>query len=74
MVIPAAMQIESAIDTLKTVETDYLADQLKELHSAVGDKSDDFQAGYQLGLETARVMIATNVQIIQKGVKPESVL
>ena len=74
MLIPAAMFIESAIDTLKNVPAADLADQLHELHEAVGDKPQDFQNGYQLGIQTARVLVAMSGELIMKGVDPQKVL
>ena len=58
MQVPAAEFIESAEDWLPSVPDAIKADQLKELHEAVGDKSADFQDGYQLGIQTARSVLA----------------
>jgi diaminopimelate decarboxylase len=74
MFIPNAMSIESAIETLKTRDPRWLADQQKELHEAVGDKSDDFKAGYELGIETGRVMVATSGEVVTHGADPEKIL
>lgn len=65
-VIPAAMIIESAVDSLKNLKVDdpVLVDQAKELHEAVGDTSDDFIKGYNLGLEVARLMIQTSPALL----------
>jgi hypothetical protein len=80
---PAVMFIESAVDMLKTVPEWMRQSQLKELHS-FGDAraqrlgasgvSVDFQKGYELGLQTARVIIMTSPAVMLKGVKPEDVL
>jgi hypothetical protein len=62
MVIPAAAFIEEAADVLKRLhatEADALLDQRKELHVAnVGPDTEDFRQGYELGLQTARVILA----------------
>jgi hypothetical protein len=83
MVIPAAMNIEMAADSLKTVTALVKLDQLSELKS-FGDTraqdigasglSEDFKRGYELGLQVARVMIAGSVEVVLKGVNPEHVL
>lgn len=59
MIIPAAMFIESAIDSLKdgSVPQSHLDAQLKEFRFALGSPSEDMQRGYQLGLQTARVLL-----------------
>jgi len=77
MIVPAAMNIESAVDMLKRFPKErawVLPDQLKELRSAVGEKSQDFQDGYQLGIQTARAIIASSVAVMLKGVNPDDVL
>jgi len=79
MNIPPAEMIEGAVDDLKNIDAKLawvLVDQRKELHEAVGDQanSDDFASGYNLGLAVARRMIASNVEIILKGVSPGDVL
>ena len=80
---PAVMFIESAIDSLKTADPQMLASQAKELHS-LGDAraqmvgatgiTSDFQAGYKLGLQTARMVLCGSVALVRKGVKPDDVL
>ena len=76
MVIPAAMQIEVAADSLKANSQRNLfalEDQRKELETfgesraqtlGASGISDDFKIGYALGLQTARVMIATNPHVL----------
>jgi hypothetical protein len=80
---PAAMFIESAADSLKTVSKWLRESQLKELQSfgdtraqALGATgvTPDFQKGYELGLQTARTIIAGSPAIMLKGIKPEDVL
>jgi hypothetical protein len=83
MQIPSAMFIESAADSLKAGKTAGHDDQQRELSEfgdvraqAIGASglSNDFRRGYELGLETAREMIFTNVALRRKGVVPEDVL
>ena len=60
-----------------------LASQAKELHS-LGDVraqmvgasgvTPDFQAGYKLGLQTARMVLCGSPLLVLKGVKPEDLL
>lgn len=62
MIVPSAGIIETAIDELKSPDTfkghDWvLPDQQKELKSAVPDATNDFVAGYTLGLQAARVLL-----------------
>jgi hypothetical protein len=59
MLIPAAMFIESAVDMLKDVSQEHLDDQTKELESALGAHLSEYtpQAAYNLGLQTARIII-----------------
>lgn len=70
MIIPAAMFIESAVDRVVRLSAEQRDAQRKELHVAMGDPTlvqlgasvpmhEDFVAGYQLGLETMRVLILT---------------
>ena len=83
MLSPAAMFIESAVDNFKTVPEWLRKSQLSELQS-FGDKraqdfgasglSDDFKKGYELGLQTARVIIAGSAALVLKGVNPQDVL
>jgi hypothetical protein len=65
---PAAMFIEAAAEGLKNVPAWLRESQLKELHSfgdaraqALGATgvSEDFKKGYELGLQTGRVLLAT---------------
>jgi hypothetical protein len=55
MIIPSAQYIESAKEILKTRSQSDLNAQLGELTEALGYQDDKFIAGYELGLETARV-------------------
>jgi hypothetical protein len=80
---PAVMFIESAIDSLKSADSQMLASQAKELNS-LGDAraqmvgasgiTPDFQAGYKLGLQTARMALRGSPVLVIKGIKPEDLL
>ena len=83
MIIPDAESIEGAADDLKTVDPKWLADQQTELSSfgpgraiALGASglSGDFRIGYELGIQTARLMVTNNAALILAKVKPEDVL
>jgi hypothetical protein len=64
MIVPNAGMIETAVDQLQRDDLWkghewVLPDQRKELHEAVGDvATNDFAAGYELGLQTARILVA----------------
>lgn len=64
MIVPNAAMIETAVDQLKRDDLWkghewVLPDQQKELEEAVGDRAtNDFRAGFELGLQTARVLVA----------------
>lgn len=85
MVIPAAMNIEVALDTLPKIDQRWRDDQLKELSEGVGESSaivlgvafplsDEFKRGYELGIQTARNMVAGSAEILLKGGDPVKVL
>jgi hypothetical protein len=59
MIVPAAMFIEIASDQVQKLDRAQLLDQLKELGSAIGPAraTEQIQAGYLLGLQTARVLL-----------------
>lgn len=72
MQIPAAMMIDCAEEQLEGLGASARADQLRELEEHVGDRATpDFCAGYELGLQTARVMLQTNVKAIAAGIDAE---
>jgi hypothetical protein len=59
--------------------------QLQELSAAIGENtaeqmgvqfpiSDDFKKGYELGLQAARVVLASSVQLSVGGIKAQDVL
>jgi hypothetical protein len=83
MQIPAAMFIESAADDLSKLPDSVRADQLKELAS-FGDAratqigasglSDDFKAGYTLGLQVARTMLAQSAALAIANINPDDLL
>lgn len=72
MIIPAAMNIYSAQDTLKHRTQDEINDELKELRSS--NANGTFEDGYLLALEVARVILAGEPQIYQAGLKPGDLL
>lgn len=75
MQVPAAMFIESAVDTLgKGLPAAQVMDQWKELEEAVGPCSQDKKDGYTLGLQVARVILRENPELIQKGIDPQQLL
>ena len=85
MVIPAAMNIEVAMTTLPKVEQRWRDDQIKELICGVGASdaqrlgvlfplSEEFKRGYELGIQTARSMVAGSAELLLKGGNPENVL
>ncbi len=82
MLAPNAEQIEAALDTLHATSPNYphLSDflrlaQLKELESAMGGSvNPDFESGFLLGLQTARVVLRGSVKLGIAGIKPEDVL
>lgn len=55
--VPPAMLIEAARDMLPQVPSGQRDDQRKELYSAVGQTTDEFIRGYELGLQTARTIV-----------------
>jgi hypothetical protein len=85
MLSPNASQIETAVDTLMSVSNFVRESQQKELTSAMGAPTlekigstypltHDFRLGYELGLQTARIVIAESVALILKHVNPDEVL
>lgn len=76
MQYPAAMFIESAIDMLKdgAVPEGGRAIQIKEYQCATGNQSPECAAAYELGLQTARVMLAGSPALFMKGINPKDVL
>lgn len=83
MLAPSAMFIESAADSLPSVPDFIRVSQLKELSSFGAERakrlgasglSDDFVLGYQLGLATARAILATSGALAVKGVDPRQLL
>ena len=74
MQVPAAGFIEIAKDQLRDLHVDQMRKQAEELQQALPDSSAAMVYGYQLGLQTARVLIETNAYLSIKGVKAEDVL
>jgi hypothetical protein len=76
MQYPSAMFIESAQDMLKdgAVSEEGRAIQIKEYQSATGNQNPDCAAAYELGLQTARVMLAGSPKLFMNGIDPKDVL
>jgi hypothetical protein len=71
MLAPPAELIEIAADELREDELDEAIriQQLKELHTASGRDCEDFEKGYELGLQTARVWLRGNLAAVQAKVE-----
>ena len=83
MLSPAVMFIEAAIDDLKNVPQFIADSQKRELVSLGAPRAQkagasgltpDFTAGYMLGLQTARVILAGSAALVIKGVNSKDVL
>lgn len=85
MIIPSAENIEAAVELLKTLDDGLRTDQLKELRSGMGAQeaeqlgvrrppSKEFEAGYTLGLQTARQIVRGSTALMLKQIDPEDVL
>lgn len=74
MNVPPSGIIEAAVDALKGVPQHILILQRKELEDAIGVVHDDFNDGYNLGLQTARLMLETSTLLQMKGIKAEDIL
>lgn len=80
MIIPAAMDIYEGAELLKNMEQRWKDDQRKELASAKADLQQDykvadtFEAGYELGIATARAMLKGSAELMTHGADPEKVL
>lgn len=82
MIIPAAMNIYSAMESLKRRDPKWIDDELKELASSNAENDIEkqcgreatFRAGYLLGLEVARCILAGMPVLYQAGLKPENLL
>lgn len=83
MLAPNVEQIEIAARQLKDVKDFVKEAQMKELRS-FGDAraqevgasgcTTDFKKGYELGVQTARVVVAQCVKLIQRGIQTEDIL
>lgn len=82
---PNAEDIERACDDLKSLSDFMKKSQMKELTSAMGASTleklgstfpltEDFRKGYELGLQTCRIVLRGSTALILKGVNPEDVL
>lgn len=74
MQTPASGIIEIASDELKTIDKQHLAKQAKELCHAVAVTDQSFEDGYNLGIQTARVMLNTNITLQMKDIKASDIL
>jgi hypothetical protein len=70
MQVPSAETILTAADSLKKLSISFREDQIKELEKCgqslakglrATDLSVDLKIGYELGLQTARIMIAERI-------------
>ena len=77
------MFIESAAEQVKKLTAFEHTDQLAELHTVGASRlvelgasglNDDVSIGYLLGLQTARVILATNPALLRAGIKPGDLL
>lgn len=73
MIAPAAMLVEAAVDTIGDAQYQQdnaamLAEQDKQIRSALPGRSDAFYSGYALGLATARVYLSGNMVAVKAGV------
>jgi hypothetical protein len=82
MISPAAMFIEIGADSIRNVPSFIALSQLKELHAFGEEKAkvigasgltDDFMKGYELGLATARAVIARSPAAMLGG-QPQNIL
>jgi len=77
MLAPNAEQIEAAAEQIKQgkISDFILESQRKELNAAIPkDVSHDLSSGYELGLQTARVVLSLSPALLLKGVEPKDVL
>jgi hypothetical protein len=68
MIVPAAMWIESAVDGVASLPQWLRDDQKKELLDALPAASDQMQRGYELGLQTMRVLLKADPKAQEAGV------
>ena len=83
MIIPAAMNIESAADSMRTLDPRIVEDQLQELDSFGATRlqslgmtglSDDVRLAYTLGLQVARTVVASSAEALIHGADPAKIL
>lgn len=86
MQAPAAMFIEAAADQLKKydITPNWIKQAQRKELTAFGSAraqelkatglTEDFVIGYELGLETARVILIMNPQLQQSGIDPKDIL
>lgn len=77
MIIPSVMFIEMAIDSLKILHPEIIDDEVKEfnvlgpvrkVNLINGLNLSDITVGYLLGLETARMLLATMPKAVENDV------
>lgn len=83
MVSPSVMFIEMAAGSVGSIPEWIRESQQKELTSfgdyraqqiGASGLTDDFRKGYELGLQTARTVLAMSVALVTKGVNPSDAL
>jgi hypothetical protein len=74
MQIPSSGFIEIAKDQLEKLSPQQVKEQQAEYLLVKPDSSISEQYGYQLGLQTARVMLETSTYLAQKGVRSDDLL
>jgi len=83
MIFPAAMNVYSGADMLKAMDPKWREIQRKEF-TVIGDArakeygasglTEDFIVGYELGLATARAIIAGSAEVILHGAEADKIL
>jgi hypothetical protein len=82
---PNAEQIEGAVDSLKSIDARIHDEQLRKLEEAMGQSTleklgstypltADLKIGYQIGLQTARQVMAQSAVLAIEHVNPDDVL
>ena len=81
-IIPAMVLYEGAA-MLKSMDPRWRADQQKEIHAAGAEvakevgasgPTDDFKLGIELGLATARAVVAGSAEVLTHGADPNKIL
>ena len=80
MIVPAAMHIYAGAELLRRSPELWRADQQKELAAAMPTLihqygiAESFSNGYELGLATARAIIAGSVEVMLHKANPDNIL